>query len=151
MPAVFQCAHCRAERRVRDQEMLELVQSHGMLRREAKPEPALVLELLGTIADQLTCNTCGQHGALLKEDWNDDWADEVLCEGCQVAIPVERLEIFPDTKFCPDCQSLYESGQAPGEEAEYCEACGGIMKLVKRGGAGLAGYTSVCSECGKNA
>lgn len=149
MPAVLQCIQCSSERRVTNQQLLELVQSHGMLRRESKPELELVLELMGTIIAKVSCDQCGGIGVLLQDDWPDDWSTEVLCDGCKAIIPAERLEIFPDTRFCPTCQSSHESGVTPGEEVEYCLRCGGMMKLMKRGGAGLTGYTSVCSDCGK--
>ena len=149
MPVILRCTDCATEKRLTDQEMLARLQSHGMLKRESKPEVDLMRELLESVASSIPCNECGSLGMGVHDDWVDEWSDEVKCEGCQKKIDPERLEVFPDTKFCPDCQASQESGGRPGEEAEYCLRCGGIMKMSRRGGSGLAGYQMVCSDCGK--
>lgn len=149
MPVVLRCRHCSNQQRLFDPQMVEIVQRHGMLRRDSTPPADLLRELLSTLSVQLPCDKCGGLGAIVEDDWSDDWSDEVLCQGCEAIIDPERLEVFPDTKFCPQCQSSEESGAMPGQEVEYCERCGGIMKLSKRGGSGLAGYQMVCGDCGK--
>lgn len=149
MPVVARCNHCSTERRLTDADMLLRLQAKGMLKRETDPRPDLMRELLTTMADQLTCQDCREAGLTIQDDWDDDWEDEVRCEGCKAIIPAERLEIFPDTKFCPSCKSKSEAGEEPGAEAEYCQRCGGLMKLTKRRGSGIAGYAMTCSECGK--
>lgn len=150
MPVVLKCHQCAAERRMIDDLMVETLQSKGMLKRDKKPDLTLVRELLVSISDQLQCDECHNTGVEITDDWSDDWDDQVRCEGCKAPIDPERLEIFPDTKFCPHCQSSAESGGTPGEEVEFCSFCGGILKLTKRGGAGLAGYRMTCSDCGKH-
>lgn len=149
MPVVLKCHHCAHEFRMLDGVMVETLQARGMLKRDKSPEITLVRELLNTVSGDLKCDSCHSRGVEIKDDWVDDWDDVVRCEGCKTAIDPERLEVFPDTKFCPNCQSSSESGGTPGAEVEYCERCAGVMKLVKRGGAGLAGYSMVCSDCGK--
>ena len=129
--------------------MLDILQTRGMLKREKEPDPAYVRELLTSISGQLKCAECHKVGVTVQDDWEDEWSDEVRCLGCKKTIDPERLEVFPDTKYCPDCQSTSESGGTPGAEDEYCERCGGLLKLVKRGGQGIAGYAMVCSSCGK--
>ena len=86
---------------------------------------------------------------LLNQMEADDWEDQVLCAVCRTAIPAERLEVFPNATLCPACQAKDESGELASNDAEYCPRCGGLMKLQKRGGPGLAGYQLVCSECGR--
>lgn len=151
MPVVLRCLDCSAERRFTDQQSLELLQSNGMLRRETKPNGELLRELLTSVVQNVSCQECGHQGVSVNDDWSDDWSDEVLCEGCKAQIDPERLEVFPDTKYCPACQSTAESGGSPGAEVEFCTRCAGIMKLVKRGGSGVAGYQMVCGDCGKKA
>ena len=149
MSVVLRCTGCSVEKRLSDQEMLARLHSRGMLKRESKPDPALMRELLGTITASIPCNECGNLGMSIHDDWSDEWTDEVLCEGCKKKIAPERLEVFPDTKLCPTCQASSEAGETPGQETEYCMRCGGLMKLARRGGSGLAGYQLVCSDCGK--
>lgn len=151
MAVVVRCNDCSAEKRLSDQEMLASLQRRGMLKRESKPAPDLLRELLGTIASSLPCSDCGGLGKSIHDDWTDDWSDEVLCEGCKKQIAPERLEVFPDTKLCPDCQANQEAGGSPGQEAEYCLRCGGLLKMARRGGSGIAAYKMVCSDCGKSA
>lgn len=134
-----------------DAQMLDVLQTRGMLRREKEPDLTLVRELLNSISDQLKCNACHKVGVAIKDDWSDDWSDEVQCLGCKAAIDPERLEVFPDTEYCPKCQKLVDAGGSPGAEAEYCERCGGLLNLTKRGGSGIAGYVMSCSDCGKRA
>ena len=149
MSVVLKCHHCQHESRMSEGNMLATLQRHGMLKRDHNPDLSLLRELLTSISDVLHCEHCHKTGASVQDDWTDDWDDEVRCQGCQTEIAPERLEVFPDTKLCPRCQSDAESGRSPGEELEYCVACGGVMQLAQRRGAGLAKYAMVCSDCGK--
>ena len=151
MSVVVRCTDCSVEKRLSDQEMLAKLQSRGMLKRESKPDAALLRELLGTICNAMPCNDCGNLGMSIHDDWSDEWSDEVYCEGCKKQIDPERLEVYPDSTLCQNCQASQEARGTPGEETEYCMRCGGQMKLTRRGGAGLAGYQLVCSDCGKKA
>ena len=148
MPVVLKCRACGEQSRLLEQQMVELVQHHGMLRRDSSPPADLLRELLTSISGQLPCSECGGLGASVEDDWTDDWSDEVACEGCGAAIDPERLEIFPDSKLCAKCQGTAEAGGDPGQDSEYCPRCGAIMKLSRRGGAGLAGYQMTCPDCG---
>lgn len=151
MSLVLHCHGCAEEKRLTDPQVLELLQNRGMLKRDNDADSALLRELLNSVANSLPCNECGGLGLLVKDDWSDDWSDEVVCEGCKATIDPDRLEVFPDTKFCPKCQADHEAGGMPGQETEYCLRCGGVMKLTKRGGSGTAGYQMACGECGKKA
>ncbi len=151
MPVVLKCHHCSHEKRMLDVQMLDVLQTRGMLRRAKEPDLTLVRELLTSIGGELKCNSCHEIGVAIMDDWSDDWSDEVQCLGCKTAIDPERLEVFPDTKYCPKCQKLVDAGGSPGAEDEYCERCGGIMKLSRRGGSGTAGYVMSCTDCGKRA
>lgn len=151
MPVVVRCHQCLAERRFEEESMLARLHSRGMLRRERNPETALVRELFTTLAEDLPCPECGASGATVHDLWDDEWSDEAPCEGCKTPISAERLEIFPDTKLCPSCQSKLDAGEDIHQEVDYCPSCGGILQLSKRHGTGLAGYRMVCGECGKRA
>jgi RNA polymerase-binding transcription factor DksA len=149
MPVVLTCGKCGTQSRLTDQQMVEELQSRGMLRRDAKPSTDLVRELFNSLTDQRVCPDCNCEGMQVGDDWEDEWTDGVLCAACQTRIPPERLEVFPHAKFCPACQAQRDAGEEPGAELEYCERCGGILKLANRGGTGLAGYRMVCSDCGR--
>lgn len=129
--------------------MLAHLQARGMLRREAEPRDDLVHELFVSIAARIPCQDCGAIGTTVHEDWEDDWEKEVRCEGCNAVIPAERLEIFPQTTHCIQCQQRVEAGNDIHQEWEYCPYCGGLMSLKKSGGQGIARYRMSCSSCGK--
>ena len=119
-----------------------------MLRREKNPETALLRELLTTAAEQIRCSKCSCAGLVVGDDWEEEWTDETQCSACHAVIPAARLEVFPDTQLCAACQAKKETGASIAGDAEYCAHCGGLMELRKRGGAGLARYSMVCSDCG---
>ena len=148
MPAILRCPNCQHERKLLGEEVLTVLQAHGMLRRENEPETALIRELLVSIANQLPCGSCGAVGVEVRDGWSDEWVDVVSCASCAAVIPAERIEVFPDTKLCSKCQAKRESGEDVGQDAEYCSRCGGILKLTKKGGSGLAGYRMTCGDCG---
>ncbi len=148
MPVVLSCPSCSAQQRLTDEQMLVRLQAQGMLRREKNLDLALVRELLTTAAEQFSCTKCDRTGLVVGDDWEEEWTDETRCLACQTVIPAERLEVFPDTQLCPACQTKKETGEFNSGDAEYCSRCGGLMNLRRRGGAGLAGYDMVCSECG---
>lgn len=127
---------------------VEALQSAGMLRRVEHPEDALVLELLANSAERLICSECGQAGLQISDVHEEfDCPESKKCERCGADIPAERLEVFPDTTVCVQCQSAGEAG-AVHNDAEYCPRCGGPMQLRQAGGSGLARYEMKCFTCG---
>ena len=148
MALVLRCNHCAAEHRQTPEAMLSRLRSLGMLRREAKPSDALVQELFTSLADQLTCESCGSLGVTMADDWQDDWADERTCAGCHSAIDPDRLEIFPKTKLCTKCQQKQDAGEDIHQQVDYCVRCGGVLELKSRT-RGTSGYHLVCAACGK--
>ena len=148
MPVVLSCPSCSAQQRLTDEQMLVRLQDQGMLRREKNPDIALVRELLTTAAEQFRCTKCDCAGLVVGDDWEEEWTNETRCSACQAVIPAERLAVFPDTQRCSACQAKNETGEFNAGDADYCSYCGGLMKLRKRGGAGLSGYDMVCGECG---
>lgn len=148
MAVVLRCKQCAVERRWTEQQMLDRLQARGMLRRESDPAPEMLLELFKNVVADVPCQDCGGLGAAVLDDWDDDWEDVVKCKGCNDVIPPERLEVFPDTKFCPKCQVSNEAGQDPGEDCDYCPRCGAVMSLSRKGGTGIARYQMSCGDCG---
>ncbi len=78
---------------------------------------------------------------------------ERLCHACNKPIPVERLEIFPDTTLCRNCQESLESGELGSENSiePVCPRCkerGLHSKLVYRQArdAEIGGYFLGCSR-----
>lgn len=157
------CSSCGKRNSVTLDELTQAVRSMGHLRRSAEPSAELVLELCRDTPLNITCWSCGATGlslgnssneaAIDDEDEFDGWPDEASprlkrCEQCGEAIDPDRLEIFPDSKFCTGCQRKDEQG-ALNSDAGFCEFCGGRVQVSGRGGSGLAGYRLTCQDCGR--
>jgi len=144
------CPHCRASLMHGLPEMLQRLQSLGMLRREKQPEPGLVMELFRSSVSRMPCGECGRTGLMFASDEDEDevWGGGRRCEACDQLIPRERVQLLPSVKLCVACQGKQESGAAIGP-AEYCPRCGSVMQLKLRSGGGLTGYRQYCPECRK--
>lgn len=141
------CPHCRASVMHGAPEMLQRVQSLGMLRREQQPAPDLVAELFRASVSRMPCGECGRTGLTLSPVPDDEaWGGERRCEACSQLIPPERVQLLPGVKLCVACQGKRESGAAIGP-AEYCPKCGSVLQVKLRSGDGLAGYRQYCPEC----
>lgn len=141
----LRCAGCHWRKTVGPDEMIERLRLMGRLRRDAKPDWEYVLELFRLESQNMACVECGQQGLLVEPvtDDFDDWGQAVKCEVCKTPIPLERIEIFPDSKRCAKCVDVSM------EEREFCDYCGGLMKMVRRKGTGISGYQMACSDCGR--
>lgn len=150
MILVLQCRSCGTQRRCTQEQMLAMLHAHGMLRREPNPRADLMSELFRSIVDHIACDSCGRRGTTAPSDGMDEWLDEIYCEGCQTIIAPERLEVFPDTTLCPQCQSKREAGDDIYREVDYCPSCGGELRLTRNSAASRqAKYRLQCSHCGK--
>ena len=141
----LRCPMCEHRKLCGPEEMLQLLRDAGMLRREAKPDWAIILELFSHQSGNLRCRECG-HDQLLLEEARDDFEfnDARACEVCRQLIPAERLEIFPEVRRCAACQDK------PSVSADdFCARCGGIVTVRTSGGAGVSRYVSVCTDCGQ--
>ncbi len=148
------CRSCGYRRVLGPVQMLEQLRHDGLLKRAKEPARDVIQELFVSRLDRLPCPTCGVSGLQWgpAEEWNDaDWDDAVpvagrACEVCRRPISPERLEVFPDTRRCRDCQQSADRGE-DSAEPEYCPRCGAIMQLRLQRGAGIARYEMYCSDC----
>ena len=147
------CKSCDKVERCNTLRILERLREQHMLRRNVAPDEDLIRALLAQAVDSMACVSCGQFGLSLSDsdpmdelDWGNEKKPSKKCEGCRQPIPAERLEIFPDTVLCMECQSGIERGEPLGDEVEYCERCGDIMVLKQ---STSRGYRMVCRACGK--
>jgi hypothetical protein len=126
--------------------MLRRLRTLGMLRREAQPHPALILELLQSQSSSLTCDECQEVGLLL-EDADDDFDDSGagrLCEMCGRPLAAERLQLYPDTRRCAACEQIDKHSAG----TEFCPRCGGQLVAKPGRGSGVARYRLTCRDCG---
>ena len=148
-PTVLRCPACDNDEPCGPSEMIRRLHSLGMLKREKEPNLELVTQLFEARLELFRCSECGHQGLVLAEadDWDDeDWGQARNCEGCGEAITPERLEVFPDTRLCVECQRSDERG-ATAEEAEYCPRCGAIMEMRSSSARGLTRYVLYCPDC----
>ena len=143
----LRCPSCDSQKVIGPPEMLAQLRALGMLRRDAKPDPSVILELYSNHVQQIRCPECRKNGVLLElfSD-EDDWDDAVYCEVCKEPIPRERLELFPNETVCAPCKSK----PIPANEDDFCSYCGGILKASASRGAGISRYRLVCTDCGRS-
>lgn len=143
------CPLCKSRRSCDFKDIVRELYELKMLRRQNKPEPAVVHELFRQSGSRLSCQKC-QHVGLIVEEAEplntEEWGEARKCESCSVAIPPERLEVFPDATRCAQCQSTDENTADTGEP-EYCPRCGNIMQPATKIGKGMAHYTLICPTC----
>ena len=122
----------------------------GQLRRERKPDEALVETLFVEAASQMTCPICKEKSLFARpsqdvDEEAGDWQTAVLCEICREPIAPERLEVFPGTKRCAFCAAKVESGQLDEIESDYCPNCGELVEVRVSRGSGITRYKRVCT------
>ena len=130
-------------------EMGRWLSDHGMLRREKNPDLELLVELFKTSASTFQCRACGETGMVADRSIEADeeiWSAVRKCEACGHVIPVERLEIFPETRHCTVCKDSGERGIVK-QDPQYCSNCGGLMALMASRGSGISRYEYRCTEC----
>ncbi|QDU94440.1 TraR/DksA C4-type zinc finger protein [Lignipirellula cremea] len=129
---------------------LEIIQQAGMLRREKKPDEAMLDELFTIAVSRMACLQCGALG-LTAGQAVDDFDDEDsglvqrLCASCSKPIPSERLEVFPDAQQCAGCKEKGAPPAGPLTEEDFCERCGARMVLYQSR-SGLHRFSMVCSD-----
>lgn len=147
------CLGCGERETLSLPDMLARLRAAGLLKRAKDPELSLVLELLKTSAATWSCAACGRPGLAIEptrdEFADEDWGDAKACERCQAIIPAERLELFPNTTLCRDCQSKAEQGDGDTGAAEYCPRCGEVMQLRRARGTGISRFVMECPACRK--
>jgi hypothetical protein len=146
------CSACGAVSVCGPTEILARLRAAGMLRREKEPSWELIAELLPGAAERLACSSCGQAGLTitpLKDEFDDmpfGSADRP-CVSCGRPIPPERIEVFPDARYCAQCQEQGERGN-DRESPEFCPRCGAVMVPRMCSGRGISRYEMRCPDCG---
>jgi len=143
------CRSCQARTPFGLVEMDRMLRGLRLLRPEAKPDPEIVVELIKAAQPKLVCPYCGATGLALEasdELTDEAWGMARKCEGCGKPIPVERLDVFPDTKLCMACQAGDERGVSP-DAPEYCPRCGTPMQARKSTRPGITRYEMACPNC----
>jgi predicted RNA-binding Zn-ribbon protein involved in translation (DUF1610 family) len=119
-----------------------------MLKREDQRDVAYLLQLAKAARERLLCSACGGGGLSVELAPDDEWERPAKpCAACGTAIPVERLELFPDSELCAACQQRVDRGQTPDQHDDYCPRCGTRMTVRQRRGSGVAGYEMICPTC----
>lgn len=147
----LRCRACAWRRVCGFQGAVHWLRSLNMLKRNTRPDPALVAELLRSASGKLKCPGCGALGLIVEDaepENPEDWGEARACERCRKPIDRERLEIAPHTRLCIACQRAEERGEGGGA-AQYCARCGGILQVRPAGGPGVARYVMKCSSCGR--
>jgi hypothetical protein len=152
-PVSLRCLSCGEIRSFRIKDVMRILRTWGLLRRDESPDFELVRELFMARLADLACEACGaQRWAVdREEEADDDWGDAVTCEICRTPIPAERLAVFPASRRCVSCQQGDEQGTLR-EQREFCSHCGSVleMRARTRRGSGLAAYALVCPACGRS-
>jgi DNA-directed RNA polymerase subunit M/transcription elongation factor TFIIS len=143
------CVRCGNRERLDPLELIARLRKLGMLKRGDDADGQYLLQLAAAARDRLLCSACGRHGVSvqLAEDRDEFESPSRPCAACGASIPVERLELFPDSELCAACQQRVDRGQTPDQHDDYCPRCGTRMVVRERRGSGLAGYELICPEC----
>lgn len=144
----LRCLSCNHVEGLLEPEVIQRLRQSGKLRREAKPDHALVIQLASASAPGWNCAACDQIGLTASErefEGDDGWGGAVACKRCKSAIPPARIEIFPDATLCADCQSKEDAGET-SDEPDFCPRCGSIMEL-KKSHRGVTRFELACMGC----
>ncbi|WP_164104657.1 hypothetical protein [Candidatus Laterigemmans baculatus] len=151
---MLHCRRCGAQSILGRSERLSLLRKAGKLRRDARPDPALIDTLFEAELPRLACPECGETALEQREELPspedeldpEEWGEARRCVACRSIIHPDRLEILPDTRQCSACAAAGKTGEA--DERDFCPRCGAELLLAEARGAGLARYTSQCRSCG---
>lgn len=144
------------------------LQQAGFLRRHKDPASDIVAVMFGLKLPELPCPGCQKKGVRISqqvqsiEDDDSQWdtagsggttqAADKYCTDCRSVIDPDRLEFFPDTVRCGDCQRKFE-GQADGRTSDQwnvddlCPRCGDFLQ-TRRNRSSLNAYRVQCPGCG---
>lgn len=141
----LECEACGWRTTCGEEQVAQRLRKLGLLRRASHPPEEMVRELLVANLAKLACDNCQKLGLLLGEEVDDDdWQQARVCEVCKKPIPPERLEVFPDSKRCVECQNLSDRGEEP-EEPDFCPRCGALVELRVSQAGGLTRYKRFCT------
>lgn len=129
--------------------MLDWLRRANMVRRDVEPKLDLLGELFRISVAKYTCPKCGAADlevTPVPEENDEDWGMARACEVCGRGIARERLEVFPSTKLCVECQSRADRGELTGA-AEYCPRCGNLMVVRQTRSTGITRYVTACPKC----
>ena len=148
---MLHCRRCGANRPIGLSERIALLRSSGKLRRDARPDPALVEALFDAELPLLRCGNCGEASLEIRDEPLDpeDWGEARRCGTCRKPIHPDRLEILPDTRQCAACAAVGAAAGASSaaDDREFCPRCGAELRLVAVH-RGVTRYASQCSGCG---
>ena len=138
------CRACGREQMWGPDEALEYLRSKGKFRRDTRPDMDAIMTLFA--ADPPLCPDCLSTEVVFSPVRDDEgWGEVRCCEVCRSPIQVERLEVFPQTKRCVNCQDLpAEHGESP----EFCPKCGAVMQLQHGASGRGSNYQYRCAGCG---
>ena len=139
------CPACGATELCGVPQMRARLRSVSVLRREAKPEVDLLVELFRCSLGKFSCHACDTVGLTAREPDAAAWNHTRTCIDCSAPIPQERLEIFPAAQRCVVCES--KSRGDTTDQREFCSKCGEVLVLRLRKGAGIAKYEMSCPKC----
>jgi len=146
--AELACGKCHWTNACGPTAMLAWLRTVKMARRDTEPDLDVIGELFRAAAGRFQCPRCGSVGLAVRpcdEENDEDWGMARKCEACGRPIDAQRLQVFPQTRRCVDCQARAEGGQDDGP-AEYCPRCGNVMQL-RPSARGVTRYTLVCPQC----
>jgi predicted RNA-binding Zn-ribbon protein involved in translation (DUF1610 family) len=129
--------------------MVDWLRAHRLVKSTSDIETDMLVELFRTSASKFRCAKCAHVGLIATraaEEDDEAWGEARKCESCGSVIPAERLQVFPETRHCVDCQQRDDSGELAGE-AEYCPRCGAVMVLERSRGTGVTRYVTTCPAC----
>jgi predicted RNA-binding Zn-ribbon protein involved in translation (DUF1610 family) len=129
--------------------MLEWLRGVSMVRRDMAPEEDLLGELFGAAGARFKCPQCARLGLVVRPapaENDEDWGMARACQACGRPIAPGRLEVFPDTTLCVECQARVERGEDSGP-ADYCPRCGNVMRMKQTQNSGVTRYVLACPKC----
>lgn len=141
------CGHCAWTELAGMNRCQQWLGQLGVLRRNENPSEDEVRELTIAYAHKIACPDCEAVGLdIVPYDRSEDSWGSKPCEACGEPIDADRLEIFPDTELCVQCQRDHEQGRPPSNAPTFCPRCGSVMEVRKSGGAGVTRYELVCGN-----
>lgn len=73
---------------------------------ESQHELSLSVHTVGRLYRKLRCKNCGSKRVRIEDEVHQTLVDPdklVLCQACDEPIPMPRLKVMPEAKFCVPC------------------------------------------------
>lgn len=132
----LRCQKCLRAEVCGPAEIAERLRRAGKVRAGRSADLGVLYELFRAEAPRFICANCGSVGMQVREasDPEANWPGPVPCAACGKPIDPERLEVFPNARFCAACQRAAEEGR-PNQERDFCPRCGAPLEIrvVERG------------------